>query len=166
MLETPWQQAHLNFAGKRVAVPRLQAWYGDEHARYGYSGLQLHPLPWTSLLNTIRTQLEQRLNLRFNSVLLNHYRDGQDSVAWHSDDEKELGPDPMIASLSFGSTRRFELKHRTRRELDKVCLDLMDGSLVLMGKGVQKHWVHQIPKQPGITASRLNLTFRFIHGMA
>lgn len=147
-------------------MPRLQAWYGDDDAQYGYSGLRLSPLPWTALLNTIRTDIEQRLQLRFNSVLLNHYRHGDDSVAWHADDEKELGPEPIIASLSFGVTRRFELKHRTRRDLTKVNIDLDDGSLILMGQGVQKHWIHQIPKQPGITAPRLNLTFRFIHGMA
>jgi alkylated DNA repair dioxygenase AlkB len=149
-----------------VAVPRLQAWYGDGHAHYGYSGLRLTPLPWTSLLQAIRTDIEQKLQRPFNSVLLNQYRDGSDSVAWHSDDEKELGPDPLIASLSFGATRRFELKHRTRRDLGKVSLDLDDASLVVMGEGVQKHWLHQVPKQQGVDGLRLNLTFRFIHAMA
>lgn len=166
MLETPWQQDYVNFGGKKIAVPRLQAWYGDSHAHYGYSGLRLTPLPWTPLLDKLRSELSDRLQLPFNSVLLNHYRNGNDSVAWHSDNEKQLGTDPMIASLSFGATRRFELKHKTRRELGKTSLGLGDGSLIVMGKGVQKHWIHQIPKQPAITVPRLNLTFRFIHGMA
>jgi alkylated DNA repair dioxygenase AlkB len=166
LTETPWQQDTVNFGGKAIAVPRLQAWYGDKHSNYGYSGLKLTPHPWTPLLQAIRDELQQRLSLPFNSVLLNYYRDGQDSVAWHSDAERELGTDPQIASLSFGASRRFELKHKHRRELNKLSMELAEGSLLLMGKGVQQHWLHQIPKQAGITAARLNLTFRFIHAVA
>lgn len=164
--EIPWQQDTLNFAGKPVLVPRLQSWHGDSNSHYGYSGLKLVPQTWTPLLAQIRDNLQQRLQLPFNSVLLNWYRDGNDSVAWHSDDERELGPDPYIASLSFGIARRFELKHRTQRNQKKVSLELGDGSLLLMGRGVQRHYLHQIPKQPGLGGSRLNLTFRFIHAMA
>ena len=164
--ETPWQQDTLNFGGRTIAVPRLQAWYGDANSHYGYSGLKLTPHPWTPLLADLRNQLQQCLSLPFNSVLLNYYRNGQDSVAWHSDDERELGPDPHIASLSLGASRRFDLKHKHRRELKKLSLELGDGSLLLMGSGVQQHWSHQIPKEPAVTAPRLNLTFRFIHAMA
>lgn len=164
--ETPWQQDTLNFGGKAIAVPRLQAWYGDTNTNYGYSGLKLAPHPWTPLLTRLREELQQRLSLPFNSVLLNYYRDGQDSVAWHSDDERELGPDPQIASLSFGTSRRFELKHKQRRDLKKLALELGDGSLLLMGAGLQQHWSHQVPKEPAVTGPRLNLTFRFIHAMA
>lgn len=148
--------------GRTLPVPRLQAWYGVPEARYGYSGILLAPLPFTPLLQEIRDELQQRTGHSFNAVLLNHYRDGSDNVSWHSDDEKELGADPIIASLSLGASRRFELRHRTRRDLGKMTLDLSHGSLVLMGKGLQLHWQHQIPKQPGIRVPRLNLTFRFI----
>jgi alkylated DNA repair dioxygenase AlkB len=160
LVETPWRQDTLKFGGKEVAVPRLQAWYGDR--RYAYSGLRLVPLPWTPLLDNIRRRISATFKHEFNSVLLNYYRDGNDSVAWHSDDEHELGPDPQIASLSLGIPRRFELKHRTRND-PKVSMLLEDGSLLLMGSGLQRHWKHQLPKDAGITAPRLNLTFRFIH---
>lgn len=161
--ETPWRQDSVSFGGKPIPVPRLQAWYGDSASRYGYSGLKLTPLAWTPTLTAIRAKLEALLSLRFNSVLLNYYRDGQDSVAWHSDDERELGPDPRIASLSLGAQRRFELRHRQREQRGKYKLMLGDGSLLLMGSGLQKNWLHQLPKDPAITAPRLNLTFRFIH---
>lgn len=162
MAGTPWRQDSIRMHGKILPVPRLQAWYGDPEARYGYSGILLSPLPLTPLLQEIRTELQQRTGQHFNAVLLNQYRDGKDSVSWHSDDEKELGDDPVIASLSLGGTRRFELRHRTRKDPGKLTLDLSHGSLVLMGKGLQKHWQHQIPKQSGIKEPRLNLTFRLI----
>lgn len=160
LTETPWRQDTLKFGGKAVLVPRLQAWYGDR--AYGYSGLKLTPLPWTPVLDGIRRKVSGACGLEFNSALLNYYRDGNDSVAWHADDERELGPDPLIASLSLGATRRFELKHRVHR-LTKMNILLENGSLLLMGSGLQRHWVHQLPKDPGITLPRLNLTFRFIH---
>ncbi len=160
--QTPWQQDHLRFGGKSVPIPRLQAWYGDKNSRYAYSGLALSPLPWTPLLEELKRAIEQSSNTKFNSVLLNYYRTGLDSVAWHSDDETELGNDPLIASLSLGATRRFELKHRTRKGLRSFC-DLSHGSLIIMGKGVQQNWQHQIPKQPGIEKARINLTFRKIY---
>lgn len=160
--ETPWRQDVLNFAGRTVPVPRLQAWYGDPHTAYGYSGLHLTPLPWTETLNAIRRRLETALKLNFNSVLLNLYRDGHDSVSWHSDDEKELGDDPIIASLSFGVPRRFELKQRDKQHRGIHKLELADGSLLLMGTGLQKNWQHQLPKDPAIIAPRVNLTFRLI----
>lgn len=164
--QTPWRQDELRFGGKAVPVPRLQAWYGDSNSRYGYSGLRLPPLAWTPPLAALRQHLEDVLQLPFNSVLLNCYRDGNDSVAWHSDNERELGPDPKIASLSLGAARLFELKHRSERRHGKRSMYLEDGSLLLMGSGLQQHWLHQLPKAPGLGALRLNLTFRFIHTMA
>lgn len=160
--QTPWQQDSLNFGGRKVPIPRLQAWYGDKKSRYGYSGVALEPMPWTPLLLEMRGAIEEFADTHFNSVLLNFYRDGNDSVAWHSDDESELGHDPLIASLSLGCIRRFELKHRHRKLPKSVC-DLPNGSLLVMGKGVQQNWQHAVPKQPGITEGRINLTFRTIH---
>jgi alkylated DNA repair dioxygenase AlkB len=160
--ETPWRQDTLRFGGKEVAIPRLQAWYGEKG--YGYSGLQLTPLPWTAALAAIRQRVAEYCGIDFNSVLINYYRNGNDSVAWHSDDERELGPDPRIASLSFGATRRFDMKHRTRKPM-KTQMLLESGSLLVMGSGMQRHWVHQLPKDPQVGAARLNLTFRLIHGV-
>lgn len=158
---TPWQQDTINFGGKAVLIPRLQAWYGEKNSRYGYSGLALHPLPWTPLLTDLKARVETAAGAVFNSVLVNFYRDGRDSVSWHSDDEKELGGDPVIASLSFGATRRFDLKHR-RNKGQKFSCELTTGSLLVMGKGIQQHWQHQVPKQPAITEGRINLTFRYV----
>lgn len=162
--EIPWQQDTLTFGGKTVPVPRLQAWFGDSSSHYGYSGLKLIPQAWTPLLAGLREDLQTRLALPLNSVLLNWYRDGADSVAWHSDDERELGPDPVIASLSFGTARTFELRHKQRNDVQKISLG--DGALLVMGSGTQRHWQHRIPKQPGLSGERINLTFRFIHTMA
>ena len=162
LTHVPWLQETINFGGKQVLVPRLQAWYGDDATHYSYSGLRLTPLPWTSALSDIKVKIEHCFNLRFNSVLLNYYRNGQDSVAWHSDKEAALGPDPLIASLSLGMERKFELKRRDG-VAQKISLDLADGSLLIMGRGLQQHWSHQIPKQPWITQPRINLTFRLIH---
>jgi alkylated DNA repair dioxygenase AlkB len=163
--DTPWRQDTLRFGGKPVTVPRLQAWHGP---RYAYSGLTLAPLPWTPLLQQLRDDLQNVLQQSFNAVLLNYYRNGNDSVAWHSDDEPELGPAPVIASLSLGAVRRFELQalDRTQLAMSKRSLELEHGSLLVMGAGLQRHWRHQLPKQPEVSAGRLNLTFRFIHGMA
>lgn len=162
LTQTSWRQDSLNFGGKSVLIPRLQAWVGDRKSRYRYSGLALTPLPWTPLLDALKTRVEKVAGAPFNSVLLNYYRNGMDSVAWHSDDEKELGDEPVIASLSLGVTRRFELKHR-RRKLPKTCCDLSHGSLLVMGRGIQQNWHHQVPKQPGISDGRINLTFRYIY---
>jgi len=157
----PWQQDSLNFGGKSVLIPRLQVWVGDKQSRYTYSGLSLSPLPWTPVLEKLRKLVEKASNSEFNSVLLNYYRDGSDSVAWHSDDEKELGSEPTIASLSLGVSRCFQLKHKTEKYLKSSC-ELGNGSLLVMGKGVQQHWQHQVPKQAEVDTGRINLTFRRI----
>jgi alkylated DNA repair dioxygenase AlkB len=160
--QTPWRQDTIRMHGKSLQVPRLQAWYGVAEARYGYSGILLDPLPFTPLLQSLRQDIEHATGQAFNALLLNYYRNGSDSVSWHSDDEKELGSDPVIASLSLGGTRRFELRHKTRKESGKRQLELSHGSLLLMGRGTQNNWQHQIPKQPGLVTPRLNLTFRLI----
>jgi alkylated DNA repair dioxygenase AlkB len=164
--QVPWRQDRIRIAGKLLDVPRLQAWYGDKGSGYGYSGISLAPLPWTSTLQQIREELQESTGLLFNSVLLNLYRDGSDSVAWHSDDEAELGPDPAIASLSYGAARKFEIRPVGRGLGGKQVMTLPAGSLLLMGTGFQKNWQHQIPKIPGLHQPRVNLTFRYVHTVA
>jgi alkylated DNA repair dioxygenase AlkB len=156
--ETPWREETVLVYGKRYLQPRLTAWYGD--ASYSYSGLRLEPLPWTELLLAIRAAVEAACGRRFNSVLLNRYRNGRDSMGMHSDDEAELGDAPSIASLSFGSTRTFILRHKNNKQT--IRLDLDDGSLLLMSGQLQKHWLHGINKSTRPLGERLNLTFRYI----
>ena len=156
--ETPWRADTVFVYGKHHLQPRLVAWYGA--ASYTYSGLRLEPLPWTPLLASLRDAVEAACGHRFNSVLLNRYRDGRDSMGMHSDDEPELGPDPVIASLSFGVTRRFILRHK--RNKTTVHLDLADGSLLLMRGATQRNWLHGISKSARPLGERLNLTFRYI----
>jgi alkylated DNA repair dioxygenase AlkB len=156
------EQQTLKIFGRNLAAPRLSAWYGDPGADYAYSGIRLEPKPWLSALDEIREHLEQTTGYRFNSVLLNFYRDGRDSMGWHSDDEPELGCEPTIASLSFGGTRRFLLRHRTRSELDTLELLPGHGSLILMAGTTQAAWKHSIPKTARPVEPRLNLTFRRI----
>lgn len=153
----PWQQHELRFGQRVVAVPRLTCWYGDAGAAYTYSGIANEPLPWTPALAHVRDRLEQRVGVRFNSVLLNYYRDGKDSVAWHADDEPELGPDPVIASVSLGASRTFWVRERATKK--KYSLSLDPGSLLVMGQGVQRTYEHAVLKEPG-SAPRINLTFR------
>ena len=136
--------------------PRLTAWYGDEGKTYVYSGIRNHPLPWTPLLLALKAKAEGFAESAFNSVLLNYYRDGGDSVGWHADNEPELGGRPVIASLSLGATRTFELRRRTTGKVAK--LPLTSGSILVMRGTTQHNWVHRVPKEPG-SASRINLTF-------
>jgi alkylated DNA repair dioxygenase AlkB len=155
---TEWRAETVVVFGKRHLQPRLTAWHGD--AAYTYSGLTLAPLPFSPLLQKIRTAVESATGHRFNSVLLNYYRDGRDSMGMHSDDEPELGPAPAIASLSLGATRTFLLRHKqTKRTLK---LDLPDGSLLLMAGALQQNWLHGINKTTRPVGPRLNLTFRYI----
>jgi alkylated DNA repair dioxygenase AlkB len=158
-----WRQDFLTFGGKRVPIPRLQAWHGDADASYSYSGLALKPASWTETLLALKDQVENHSGYKFNSVLLNYYRDGRDSMSWHSDNEKELGQDPVIASLSFGQTRKFSLRHN-QNKANKINIYLDDGCLLIMPKGLQSVCMHQLPKQPEITSGRINLTFRMIYG--
>lgn len=161
--ETRWRQEEVVVFGKRRPMPRLSAWHGDEGAAYSYSGLKLHPEPWTEILLAIRRRVESVAGVGFNSVLLNYYRDGRDSMGWHSDDEPALGEAPLIGSLSLGATRRFHLRHKTLPGLRRS-LDLPGGSYLEMGGATQRHWRHCVPK---VTAkagagARINLTFRTI----
>lgn len=160
--EIPWKQEHIKLFGKTHPTPRLTAWHGDEHCVYKYSGVVNQPFPWTPSLLTIKSRIENLSNgTTFNCVLLNFYRDGSDKMGWHSDDEKELGPNPSIASVSFGATRRFDFKHKTEAN-NKFSIHLESGSLLLMQGDMQHHWLHQIPAQKRIQEPRINLTFRYI----
>lgn len=158
-----WHQSVIRIHGQEHAIPRLNAWYGDAGCRYRYSGVSFDPLPWTASLADIRDRLKAALGIRFNSVLANRYRHGCDSVAWHSDDEPELGQNPVIASISLGAERRFSLKHKVRRDLSPVTLDLSHGSLLVMSGATQHHWLHQLAKTTRDVGERVNLTFRFIY---
>lgn len=164
--ETPWHQDSIVIAGAPRLVPRLQCWMGDAESHYGYSGIRLRPEPWADAVTSIKRRLFDLTSLSFNSVLLNYYRDGNDSVAWHADDERELGIDPIIASVSLGAERDFQLcpKNSSSRAV-KVRLKLRNGSLLVMGKGLQNNWLHQVPKAKSITEPRINLTFRNIQPM-
>jgi alkylated DNA repair dioxygenase AlkB len=156
--DTAWRHETIVVYGKRHLQPRLTAWHGE--AAYTYSGLRLAPLPMTPLLAQLRTAVETATGHRYNSVLLNYYRDGADSMGMHSDDEPELGPQPAIASLSYGATRSFVLRHKTSKRTLKF--DLADGNLLLMAGSLQRHWLHGINKTAKPTGPRLNLTFRYI----
>lgn len=157
-----WEQQQLKLYGRIIAAPRLTAWYGDPGMTYSYSGLTLNPHPWNDDLLAIKRRLEQTAAVRFNSVLLNLYRDESDSVSWHSDDEPELGQNPVIASVSFGAVRRFQFKHKSLEQ--HVDLELTHGSLLLMRGPTQHYWKHQLPKSKKPHEPRLNLTFRVITG--
>lgn len=159
--ETPWQQPEVVLFGKRHPVPRLLAWYGDAEALYRYSGMLHQPLPWTALLAEIRQRLVDSLGQPLNGALLNYYRDGQDSMGWHSDDERELGQDPLVVSLSLGGERRFDLRRKGHNRIAHS-LTLAHGSLLVMGGETQHHWQHQVAKTRKPCAPRLNLTFRLI----
>ena len=160
--QLPWQSKPITLWGKTYLQPRLIAWVGDAGRRYTYSGTTLEPLPWTPLLTMLRVAVQNAAGAKFNSVLLNYYRNERDSMGYHSDDEKELGPRPVIASLSLGQPRTFVLKHRTDQTLKPVRIKLPSGSLLIMQGATQTHWKHGIDKQSRPCGSRLNLTFRNI----
>lgn len=158
----PWRSEIINLWGKEYQQPRVAAWFGDEGARYTYSGLSLEPLPWTALLSTLRSRVEALAGASFNSVLLNYYRDHRDSMGMHSDDEAELGRNPIIASVSLGEQRTLILKHKSRKELKPVHLPLDHGSVLLMKGATQHHWKHGINRLSRPCGARVNLTFRRI----
>ncbi len=155
-----WRQESMKMFGKMVLFPRLTAWYGDPGKRYTYSGLSFDPVFWTKELLELKHQIEIPANQKFNSVLLNFYRDGKDSMSWHADDEKELGVNPMIASVNFGATRTFQLRHIQTKE--KISFELTNGSLLIMQGEMQHFWQHQVPKTSKMVGERINLTFRQI----
>lgn len=151
----PWRQEITIF---NRPVPRLTAWFADPGLVYRYSGITHEPEPWLPELCDLRRRVEAAAGAKFNSVLLNYYRDGNDSVSWHADDEPELGTNPVIASVSLGAVRRFLLKHRKNRE--RIAIDLESGSLLIMAGTLQHHWLHCIPKTKAKVGPRINLTFR------
>ncbi len=159
--ETPWQQDDIKIFGKVHLQPRLTALYGENGKSYSYSGITMLPKPFTPILNEIKAKVEAVTKVSFTSVLLNLYRDGTDSNGWHSDNEKELGINPLIASVSFGARRPFHFKHRKDKSL-KYRIFLDPGSLLVMRGETQHHWLHQLPKSKKITEPRINLTFRII----
>ncbi|WP_417663440.1 alpha-ketoglutarate-dependent dioxygenase AlkB family protein [Pseudomonas sp.] len=159
--QTPWQQPLVNVFGRVHPVPRLLAWYGDEGIGYRYSGLYHAPLPWTPLLAEIRARLSASVGQPLNGLLLNYYRDGQDSMGWHSDDEAELGRNPIVVSLSLGGSRRFDLRRKGQQRIEHS-LQLDHGSLLVMRATTQHYWQHQIAKTRKPCAPRLNLTFRYV----
>lgn len=158
--ESAWRHEMLRLWGKEIAQPRLTAWYGDAGKEYRFSGLSLQPNPWTPLLLKMKQDILAATGDDFNSVLLNLYRNEQDSVAWHSDDEPELGTQPVIVSLSLGATRTFKLRHKTKGH--KVSVDLPAGSLLRMAGGTQRYWTHAVLKEKVPMQARINLTFRQI----
>ncbi|MDD0853476.1 alpha-ketoglutarate-dependent dioxygenase AlkB [Halobacteriovorax sp. GB3] len=155
-----WRQDQITLYGKTHDVPRLQAWYGDEGVEYGYSNIPLSPKPWTKSLLEIKSLVEQKTGHHFNGCLCNLYRTGRDYASWHSDDEPELGRNPVIASVSLGDTRKFVLKHKTNKGIEKVEIELEDKSLLLMLGSLQHHWKHQLNKTQKAVGPRINLTFR------
>ncbi len=156
---TAWRQEEAFVMGRRTPVPRLTAWHGE--AGYAYSGISHPPQAWTPPLLALKALAERLAGVPFNSVLLNLYRDGRDSVSWHADNEASLGPEPVIASLSLGAVRRFQLRHRQDRET-KVTIELPHGSCLVMAGATQHRWLHQLPKTAVAVGPRVNLTFRLI----
>ena len=159
--EIPWQQDEITVYGKKHLQPRLTALFGNDGKSYSYSNIKMQPRPWSPILQKIKSQVETLTNINFTTVLLNQYRDGKDSNGWHADNEKELGTNPVIASLSFGAERTFQLKHNIHK-LQKVNIVLKHGSLLLMEGTTQHNWKHQIPKTAKFVGERINLTFRVI----
>lgn len=162
MTETPWRQDPITVFGKSYPQPRLTALYGNQDLSYGYSGIRMQPLEWTETLLEIKNKIESITPVKFTTVLLNLYRDGKDSNGWHADNEKELGINPYIASLSLGQSRDFHLKHNTMKE-ERIKIELHHGSLLLMGGTTQHFWKHQIAKTTKPIGPRINLTFRVVH---
>lgn len=156
---TSWRQDSVMVYGKRHKLPRLQQWYGD--GCYRWSGLTIQPRPWTHELSLVREAVQVATRRSFNSVLANHYRDGNDTVGWHSDDESELGSRPVIASLSLGVGRDFCLRRRSNHHA-RHSLRLKHGSLLVMAGDTQTEWEHAVPRRKKVTRPRVNLTFRWI----
>jgi len=162
MLDTiRWENDQAIIYGKHITTRRKVAWYGDNNYAYTYSNITKHALPWTKELLTLKSLVEKLTDTIYNACLLNLYHDGGDGVSWHSDDEKALGKNPTIASVSFGAERKFSLKHKIEKQA--VSLTLESGSLFVMKGSTQTNWVHCLPKTRGITQPRVNLTFRMYY---
>jgi len=156
-----WKQEPIKIFGKEIMQPRLTALYGNSEKPYGYSGIIMQPVAWTDFLLQMKNKVEEEAKTNFTHVLLNYYRDGKDSMGWHRDNEAVLGPNPTIASVSFGETREFQIRHHIEKKF-KVKLPLDHGSLLIMSESSQHYWEHQIPKTAKLLGPRINLTFRKI----
>lgn len=156
--ELDWQEREILIYGKRHKQPRLVAWHGDHGVNYRYSGQTLTTTPWTPALEQVRARCQQLTAHTFNSVLCNLYRDGNDGMGWHSDDEPELGPTPVIASVTLGEIRRFDLRHKTTGATHQIMLP--HGSLLVMAGNTQAYWKHQVPRSKKVAGPRINLTYR------
>jgi alkylated DNA repair dioxygenase AlkB len=159
---THWRQDFITICGRQVRLPRLTAWYGDAGRPYTYSGITMRPEQWTPTLLAVKERIEPVSGVTFTSVLLNLYRDGADSVSWHQDDEPELGEQPVIGSVSLGQTRRFQMRHKQRKDIETVNINLENGSYLLMKGSTQRLWKHQLAKSSAPMGARVNLTFRVI----
>jgi len=157
---TPWESRTIKMFGKEFLQPRLVAWFGDPGRGYTYSGISMNINPWTSQLELLKSICEQKAGRAFNSLLINLYRNGEDKVSWHSDNEPELGKEPCIASLSLGATRRFKFRHLDSKAV--VECSLTPGSLVVMSGLSQIKWEHEVPKEARVKGPRINLTFRYV----
>lgn len=160
--ETPWQAEDITLFGKTHPQPRLVAWYGDPGTAYTYSGIRHEPLPWTAQLTSLKAKVEACCEQSFNSVLLNYYRNGRDSMGMHADDETELGPEPVIASLSLGEQRKLRFRHKRDKSVPGIDLPLPSGSLLVMRGATQQNWKHGLNKLARACGPRVNLTFRHI----
>ena len=157
-----WKREKIRMWGREIVTKKRIAWYADEGKSYTYSGSTFHPDQWNELLLEIKKHVEQYIKFQFNSVLLNEYPNGKVGMGWHSDDERELGTDPIIASLSFGANRDFIFKHKTDKSIENIKIHLKNGSLLLMLGSTQHHWKHSLPKRLKVREPRINLTFRKI----
>jgi len=158
--ELPWESMIIKMFGKDTKIPRLQCWIGDKGCEYRYSGKQLNRQIWSQDLIMIRKKIYKELKIDFNSVLANYYRDGKDSMGWHSDDEKELGPNPTIASISFGGERDLVFRNKITKET--LAIPQTNGCLILIDGETQRNWQHSIKKTRKVIGPRINLTFRNI----
>ena len=156
--QVTWRQDNIHIAGKSIPIPRLQNWYGDPTTSYTYSRIKLQAVAFPPWMELLRRRVERQTGNCFNRTLVNYYRDGQDSVDWHADDERELGPEPIIASVSLGQERAFLLRHKTTKERLKI--NLPHGSLMMMGPGIQEHRHHSVAKDKNVVGPRINFTFR------
>lgn len=157
-----WHHDKLNMYGKEVFLPRYSAWYGDSDKPYKYSGLTLQPKPWNKGLLFIKDQIDKVADVKFNSVLMNWYRDGEDYINWHTDAEKELGKNPIIGSVNFGATRRFLIRRNDDNSI-KLEFPLKHGTLLIMAGELQHFWQHSVPKEKKVKEARFNMTFRIIN---
>ena len=164
MKNIKWKQDVINMFGKDIPLPRETAWYGDSGTSYIYSGIKNDPSDWTKTLLEVKNRIESVCDNTFNSLLMNKYRDGNDKLSWHSDDEPELDKYCSIASLSLGSERDFSIKHKAKKGPGyQHSFKLNHGSLLIMKPPMQQYWLHQVPKRVNVKKERINLTFRYIN---